>query len=433
MIDPPKRIIFNAANEQQARFLYSQKRYLMLSGAVAAGKSLIGCYKGFLLNYNYPGNRGLICRKESVSLKGSTVKTLLEQVVPPEIIVSYNQMVGELWHKTRIPGKNSCIVFSGLDKKVGQSYPTKIGSTEFGWIFVDEGVELDEGDWMMLSTRLRYKLLGYSDEQNSRIPRQMFTATNPDTPHHWLYKFFFGKKHEGREVFLTTPYDNPYLPAEYLKALEESITGIARERLLLGKWVIAEGLVYSGFDPKKHVFKDGFLDYKDYKELVIGADANYPIPRAAVLIGIRGDGGIDVLDEFYRARSHVEELGEWIGNIYKETGIVPVVYHDPSDPEAINKLRQVEGVVCKKADNTVLGGISEVSRYFDSDKLLIRINSCCVNLIKELHSYRWEQGKVGQKPKKVDDHCVDGLRYALYSHKMNMDFSLLEDSEGVFF
>lgn len=404
----------------------------MLSGAVAAGKSLLGCYKGYMLNLKYPGNKGLICRKEAVSLQGSTVQTLIEQVIPPEMIVKNNQQKGELIHKTPMEGVYSKIIFSGLDKKAAQAYPTKIGSTEYSWIFFDEGVEGTLGDWMMLSTRLRYKIKRLTDEQNSMIPRQIFTATNPDSPYHWLYDFFFKSKAKDREVFLTTPYDNPFLPKGYLKSLENTLSGTARERLLYGKWTVAEGVIYS-FDPKKHVVKSSeMLNLKDYKELIIGADSNYPIPRAGLLIGIRGDGTIDVYDEFYREGSHIEQLGDWANEFYKKSDQFITVYHDPSDPTAINKLGMVEGLMAKKADNAVLGGIGEVGRYFDNN--LIRINESCVNLIKELLAYRWEPDKKGERPMKKNDHAVDGLRYALYSHKMNQqDFLILEDKEGAFF
>lgn len=420
---------FKPANDKQRRFLYSTKQYLMLSGAVAAGKSLMGCYKGFMLNMKYPGNKGLICRKEARSLSGSTIQTLLQQVIPPELIVDYNQSRGILIHRTPDPEINSTIVFSGLDKKADQSYPTKVGSTEYGWIFADEGIEFNEGDWHMLSTRLRYKLTHLSDKENSKIPRQMFTATNPDSPYHWLYQFFFDNQHDDREVFLTTPYDNPYLPEDYLKKLEGSLSGISRDRLLHGKWVIAEGVIYDTFDPKVHVTDEGFLKIEDYKELILGADSNYPLPRAGVIIGKRPDG-VDIIDEFYQENAHVEHLIDWLKQYTDERFIT--AYHDPSDPTAIDKLNSSKNLSCKKADNTVIGGISEVSRYFSNN--LIRIHPRCKNLLKELHSYRWESDKRGEKPRKENDHLCDALRYGLMGIKQNSGtFALLEDNEGVFF
>ena len=38
------------------------------------------------------------------------------------------------------------------------------------------------------------------------------------------------------------------------------------------------------------------------------------------------------------------------------------------------------------------------------------IFSNCVNLIRELKSYRWGDG---ENPKKIDDHALDELRYYL--------------------
>jgi len=416
-----KKINFNPANEKQRRFLFSLKKYLMLSGAVAAGKSLLGCHKGFMLNMKYPGNRGLICRKEARSLPGSTIHTLLEQVIPSEWILNYNQMKGELIHKTPNPKINSTIMFSGLDKKADQTYPTKIGSTEYGWIFVDEGVELIEGDWMMLSTRLRYKIPTYSEEQNNLIPRQMFTATNPGSPYHWLHKFFIENQDKDREVIYTNPYENPFLPKGYLKVLENSLTGTTRERLLKGKWVVAEGVIYDNFSEEKHVVDESvFLPFKDYQMIIVGADSNYPNPRAAVLIGIRGNG-IDILGEFYKTNSQVEELSNWLEEFYKKNDVFLTIYHDPSDPAAINKLSQIPGCSCLKADNTVVGGISEVSRYFNNDS--IRINKKCVNLIKELLSYRWGINKDEDKPLKENDHAcfVKGTKVLTLEGEKNIE------------
>ena len=416
--------LFKPANEKQREFLYSKKRYVLLSGAVAAGKSLLGLQKGVMLNMFYPGNRGLVCRKESVSLKQSTLRTLFEQVMPVEWIVNYNKQEGVLIHRTPIDGVYSTIVFGGLDKRADQTYPTKIGSTEYGWIFVDEGTEIDLGDWSMLSTRLRYKIPRYSDERNNNLPRQIFTATNPDSPNHWMYKFFFIDRDDNRQAVLTTPYDNPYLSEEYLKSLERSLVGVTKERLLYGKWVQAEGIIYDTFDIRKHVVPQSKLlfkvnndgshsfDPKLYKAVYFGADSNFPLPRAALIIGIHGDNKVDVLDEFYRERSPIEELGKWLTDWSEKLGRGIIGFHDPSGASDIATLNKFKGVICEKANNEVIAGISEVSRHFTND--LIRINESCVNLIKEINSYKWKKDGV---PDKKDDHSCDSLRYILNSIK----------------
>ena len=421
--------VFAPVNRQQEAFLNSIKRYLLMSGAVGAGKSYIGLLKGLMNNMRYPGNRGLVCRKEAASMTGSTLKTLFEQILPADWIVSYNQQKGELWHRTTIDGVLSSIFFSGLDKKASQQYPTKIGSTEYGWIFVDEGTELELGEWEMLSTRLRFQIKRYTKKQNDIIPRQLFTATNPDAPTHWMHKFFFESKDEDRKYYLTTPYDNPKLPKGYLRFLENTLTGIQRDRLLHGKWVGAEGLIYKSFDINKHLTDEKHLlqeVYPDqstkfnirlYKQVIFCADANYPLPRAGLIIGIKGEGHVDIIDEFYQENAHVENLIDWLKPWVEKLGRGIQGYHDPSDPDAIDTINKAPGLICDKADNKVIPGISEVARYFDKD--LIKINKTCVNLIKELQSYAWKKNAEGESPIKKDDHLVDALRYGLNSIKQS--------------
>jgi len=425
--------ILKPINKKQKDFLESQKRFILFSGGVGAGKSYVGCMKGFLLNCKYPGSRGLICRKEARSLSGSTIKTLLEKIIPPGFIVSYNRMEGVLEHKTFYPGKTSTIVFSGLDKKADQSYPTKIGSTEYSWIFVDEGIELQEGDWQVLATRLRHASKYFNEEQNKKIPKQMFTATNPDSPEHWMYKFFFASDSEDRQVILTNPYENHTLADDYFKNLTETLTGISRERLLHGKWVSAEGMIYKSFDQRVHVVDDDqLLPLADYKEIIFGADSNYPIPRACIVAGVRGDGSVDIIAEFYKDFCQVEQLKDWLAEYGETNKVFLRGWHDPSDPSAIDKLNNTQFFATYKADNKVLPGIASVSRYFD--KNLIRIHKSCVNLIKEIQMYAWDREKVGEKPKKTADHAVDALRYCLYSYEQNSGaYTFLEDKEGAFF
>jgi len=418
-----------AINDKQTKFLNSVTNYFLLSGGAGAGKSLMICYKGVLMNLLYPGNRGLICRKEATSLHGSTIQTLFTQVLPASMIVNYDKQKGVVTHKTSNPNINSTIVFGGLDKRADQSYPTKIGSTEYGWIGVDEGTELELGDWQMLITRLRFKIKHFTDEENSRVPRQMFTATNPDGPTHWMYKFFFIDNKEDRDHILTNPYENPTLPDGYISGMEDSLSGLERERLLNGKWVQAEGIIYKDFDLNRHVVKptglliDNFkkLAITSYKNVWFAADSNFPKPRAGLLFGSRGDGTIDVIDEFYKENSHVESLGAWITGWSKlRLNTIPG-YGDPSDADAIERLNKCQGVLCEKAKNAVIPGISEVTLYFEKNKL--RICDRCVNLIQELQGYKWKKKADGEVPEKENDHAcfVAGTKILTLNGEKNIE------------
>lgn len=416
-----EQLIFNPANQKQEDFVSSIKRQLLYSGAVGAGKSFAGCIKGFMLGFMYPGNRGLICRKENSTLTGSTLITL-RKLIPPSMIVYENKKEGVIKHKTRIPGLTSDIIYGGLDRSATGSYPTKIGSTEFGWIFFDECTEGDKGDWDMLGTRLRWQIPYLTKEQNDRIPRQLFGATNPDGPYHHLHKTFFEdpiknpKFKKNRDVFMTTPYENRQnLPTGYIEAMEESLEGLTRDRLLFGKWSQAEGLIYKEFSHDKHIIADAdLLDFNDYQHFLFGADANFAKPRAALIIGVRSDGVYDVICMFYKRYTEVEELREWAD--YKAAHVFNREidgYHDPADPQAIVKLNHSSYLRVEKANNKVLPGIQTVQSLFKNNR--IRIHQDCFELIKELNNYRWKKGQEDSKPEKDNDHAMDALRYALYS------------------
>ncbi len=219
-------LVFEPVNKQQADFLATTASRSLFSGAFGAGKSIALCAKGLKLSLDYPGNFGLIARKVRATLPQTTLKTFMEKVCPKELIADYNKSEGLV---KLING--SSIYFCGLDD------PLKLGSLELGWAGIDEAIETVEDDWRMLEGRLR--LPG--------VPHQIFAATNPGPPSHYLYRMFFTEKRG--EVFQASALDNPELPEDYRKRLLE-FEGIYRDRYVYGLWKGLEGLVYSTFNDK---------------------------------------------------------------------------------------------------------------------------------------------------------------------------------------
>lgn len=223
---PKITIKFDAINRQQFDFLQSKAPRLLFSGAFGSGKTTALCAKGLQLCLEYPGNFGLICRKVRSTLAQTTLKTFLEQVCPKELIVDYNKSEGLVTLRN-----SSQILFGGLDD------PLKLGSLNLGWCGIDEAIESVEDDWLMLEGRLR--LPG--------VLHQLFAATNPGPPSHYLYRMFFSEKRG--EVYQSSSYDNPELPEDYKVRLGE-FEGTYKARYVLGLWQGMEGLVYSSFDDK---------------------------------------------------------------------------------------------------------------------------------------------------------------------------------------
>jgi len=154
----------------------------------------------------------------------TTLRTWWEKVCPQELVADYNKTDGLVKLHN-----GSSIVFGGLDD------PLKLGSLELGWAGIDEAIETEEDDWRMLEGRLR--MIG--------VPHQIFGATNPGPPAHYLHRMFF-ELHRG-EVYVAGSKENPELPQDYLARLEE-FTGVYYARYVLGLWKGLEGLVYSSFN-----------------------------------------------------------------------------------------------------------------------------------------------------------------------------------------
>lgn len=80
-------------------------------------------------------------------------------------------------------------------------------------------------------------------------PYSRFDGTcNPDNPHHWFYEFLYKKQGIDRYVQEYTIYDNPFLAPDVVHNLENEYRGtIDFDRLILGHWTAAEGLIYRRF------------------------------------------------------------------------------------------------------------------------------------------------------------------------------------------
>lgn len=80
-------------------------------------------------------------------------------------------------------------------------------------------------------------------------PYSRFDGTcNPDNPHHWFYEFLYKKKDIDRYVQEYQIYDNPFLAPDVVKNMENEYRGsVDFDRLILGHWVAAEGIIYRRF------------------------------------------------------------------------------------------------------------------------------------------------------------------------------------------
>lgn len=250
---------------------------------------------------------------------------------------------------------------------------------------------------------------------------KLIATTNPDGPCHWLKAKYLDRAAELDLLSVRfTIDDNTFLPAEYVRQLKREYVGVFYRRFILGLWAVAEGAVYPGFDPDRHVSDK-------VPEVVmrwVGVDYGHSNPTVFLLLGSCVDGRVWVLKEYYHKgadgqrspRQLSRDLTEFSDGIELDRELI-----DPSAEGFINQRRE-DGALCvRQADNRVLPGIQLLSGLIDAD--MLRVTLDCPHTIAEFQGYVWDdKAQAGgvDKPRKQDDHCMDALRYGVMGYERDL-------------
>ena len=386
---------------QQMQFLASESRECLYSGAFGAGKSRAICLK-VAMRASVPNSREGLCRKTVVSLKRSTLKTLLEPdgglpPVLPEGTYEWKKQDGEI----RIKGGGTIMLF-GLDN------PERVASMNLSGCAVDECVELTNDDWTMLRGRIRMNL------PNTR--NQLYGACNPSSPQHWLAKRF-GLDGESKpaancEAITTAATDNWFLPADYVADLQ-TMTGVARKRFVEGLWVGSDGLVYDRWNTAQFVSDDMPTEFD---RVIVCVDEGYNNPACMLLLAEKDKRLFVVREWYHRQQLEADMIAE--AKKWQEDYPIECFVVDPSAAKLRAAMRHAN-IDAVPADNSVFAGIQAVSARLANDSAgrpLLTVHPDCNNLLREFGVYEWKKnasGTLKDEPVKMHDHALDSLRYGI--------------------
>jgi PBSX family phage terminase large subunit len=254
---------------------------------------------------------------------------------------------------------------------------------------------------------------------------KIFATTNPDSPYHWLYTDYLNDNVDVKSWKFQLD-DNPKLTTIEKDYFNRQYRGLWHKRFILGLWVQAEGAVYGSFNDEEHV-----IDYSPHAAhtWILGIDYGTSNPCAFVLIGISSMGvGRYWVERVYYYDSKIHqrqktdtEYAEDLSAFLKDVP-VSAIYIDPSALSFKLELQKQGFQNIYEAKNDVKNGICQVDMYLNNGTL--KICRQCTSLIKEFQSYVWnpKKQKIGlDEPLKENDHALDALRYALYSHFFGKD------------
>jgi len=384
------------ANPEQRAFFDCRAPEVLYSGWMGAGKSRIICEKVWHLARRYPGATFGIFRKVAASLNATTVRTFFRDVAEPRFITARHRT--ESWVEVAPidGGESARIYFMGLDPDPITGVPSKVGSLDLACAYVDEAIEVGEGDWIMLQGRLR----------DPRMPwHQLGGATNPAGPTHWLKRRFTPGRAE--RVYLTATR-NDFLPEDYKARLADLPDNVHGQRLGRGLWVAAEGAIYILPDEQVRRPEPGAV----WHQVVAGIDWGYSHNFACEIVARSGSGRMAVLGELYQRGRLLEDLLPALLAIQSRLKVA-AFYADPSEPEYIATCQRA-GLAVTPAINDVLPGIDAVSTAIGAG---LTVDPSCRGLLAELPNYHWAPeratGGLRDQPTKLDDDACDALRYAV--------------------
>ena len=191
-------------------------------------------------------------------------------------------------------------------------------------------------------------------------------------------------------------------------------------------FVSESGPVYSEFDPSVHVI-DPFDVPQEWQD-ALSIDPGLNNPLSCHWYAIDGDGVVYVVAEHYAAKKdvawHAERIKEISARLNWHTdgkGRLDAFIDSAANQrtlaasKSVSELFSEQGInVNSRVNKDLYSGINRVKQYLKISPLGPRlyIFRSCVNLIRELKSYRWGSNDL---PAKKDDHALDELRYYLCS------------------
>jgi phage terminase large subunit len=311
-----------------------------------------------------------VVRKTIPSLKRTVIKDFID------ILKSLNIYNADNWNTTdRIYNfTNSTIQFINTDDG------DKLRGIKSTILFVDEASEVDEESYFQLSIRTSGKII---------------LAYNPTiSPYHWLRQMQDCERH------VTNYKDNPYIPAEMIKAIED--LQFTNEK----KWKIYGKGEYAAND--KAVFEFDVCDDIEGDFICFGFDVGYSNDPAS-LVAIYKNSDTLYLEELLYETGLVTND---IINKFKKLEIDKnqTIWCDSSEPRLIEELYR-SGFNTKpvvKGKDSINFGISVMKNY------KIKILKTSQNLINEMYAYQYETDKHGyvtDKPEGGLDHAIDAARY----------------------
>nr|DAQ52281.1 MAG TPA: large terminase [Caudoviricetes sp.] len=375
-------------SQKQLEFArYANHRWNFKGGATRSGKTYLD-FKWIipLRIRERAGKDGLAV------ILGVTKSTIERNVLEPMRNLYGDKLVGT------ISSDNTAWIFGEKCYCLGAekvSQVSKIRGASIKYCYGDEVADWSEEVFALLKSRL--------DKEYS-----CFDGTyNPQYPNHWLKRFLDSDADIFSQVY--TIDDNPFLPPSFVENLKKEYAGtVFYDRYILGKWTLAEGLVYPMFGDSCIV-----QDIPDTGDYYISIDYGTHNPFSAGLWCVTKTEAVRIGEYYYCGREERKEKTpeEYYSEVKRLAGgrDIKCLIVDPSADAFIATVKKHHDFKVRGAVNDVLPGIQTTAEMIASGK--VKIHESCEDAIREFGLYRWDEKAESDRVVKENDHAMDEIRY----------------------
>ena len=401
-------------HEAQREILNSQARYKVIACGRRFGKTELFC--NALLNGHSPQTPGALggLPVAYVSLTYKNVMELWRRILDttPEPLIRYkNQSTQYLELITG--GSIECWTFERFVSARGRAYA---------------GICLDE------AAQTRNLKEAWQEVFMAMLMDYSGWAIIGSTPQG--FNFFYELFQDGRSIespewesWQFSSYDNPFIAPEEIEQVKRMLPDILFQREYMAAFRVSEGLVYDQFSLSENVTLDA--EHHAGWPIYWGVDDGYAHgegegtpgyhPRVILQAQQRPDGGFNIFNEYVATLELPERtLGEVLSRPYALPQLALV---DSSAAELRRRIAE-RGILSAPGSHKVSDGIKVVRRFVcDGNGVrMLKIHPRCQTLIREFQSYRYSTtrhaAEAGEpKPEKLDDHCMDAIRYLLFNFR----------------
>jgi hypothetical protein len=377
---------------------------ILLSGSYGSAKSILMAHLVVRHCLEWTGAKACLARKAMPDLKDTIFKEILEHLAE-DFIEGIHYWVNNTSAKITFFNGSEILSRSWSDKKYKKGRSLKLSM-----LVIEEISENSLEDMEAFKTlKARLRRLPHVSENI------LIAATNPDSPTHWVYRYFIEEQKPTRKVFYSVTTDNPYLDPIYIQQLQQDLSPQEADRYLRGKWVdIDHENIYAAYKKDRN-FKS--QSYEINKQLPIHMCFDFNIgtgkPMSSCVFQYFNQT-FHVFDEavVHGART-LDIMEEWFERGLFYPGVEIIIHGDAAGNHRDTRSTQSDYDQIKKYLAQIPGLRFKIEVPLANPPIRQRhnrINSHCINELGQVRLYLYEKCKV----------LDEGLRLTAFKKGANM-------------